>query len=81
MTIEERTERRQERIGKRWAKLISKRKPCPDCGSYRTGLNHCLMHKFKKYFLECEDCHWCGKTMPTIRMAIWSWNRGKSTEE
>lgn len=67
--------KRRMRIEKKWNKIKSKAKPCPDCGCKDVGLNDCFMRRFKRFFLECEECHWCGKTYPTIRMAVRSWNR------
>ena len=65
---------RHAKVGKKWAKLKPKANNCPDCGSCGTGLNDRLLHKWKRFYLECENCHWCGRSMPTIRLAVWIWN-------
>ena len=66
---------RHEKVGKKWAKLKPKANDCPDCNSCRTGLNDRLLHRWKRFYLECENCHWCGRSMPTIRLAVWIWNK------
>ena len=66
---------RHEKIGRKWAKLKPKANNCPDCNSCRTGLNDRLLHRGKRFYLECENCHWCGRSMPTIRLAVWIWNK------
>lgn len=69
-------ERHYQRIHKKWMKMKQKVRNCPNCGSCRTGLNERIgIRKWKKYFIECENCYWCGKNYRTMRMAIWMWNR------
>lgn len=63
-----------EKIEGKWQKLKGRLDECPDCQSHRIGLNHSLTRRWKPYFLECENCHYCGKDCFTIRGAIWSWN-------
>ena len=79
MTPEQKAIRRYERVGRKWDSLKSKRKNCPNCWSYRIGLNDSFIrtNKLKRFWLECDDCHWCGKSYPTIRLAIWGWNLQK----
>ena len=64
-----------ERIGRRWQKQRSKAQSCPDCDSPRLWLNHSMTNRFNPYWVECGDCHWCGKSRPTIRLAIRIWNK------
>jgi len=66
---------RHERIEKKWVRLKSKANNCPDCNSCRTGLNDSFLHRWNRFYLECENCHWCGRSMPTIRLAVWIWNK------
>lgn len=68
-----------DRVGRRWKKLKSKVNPCPFCHSCRQWLARSLMNRIKRYHVECDVCYWCGKSMPTIRMAIRAWNRDKGT--
>lgn len=70
--------RRHERVGRKWKKLKPKAKHCPNCRCHSIGLNDFYFRKFKRFFLECENCHWCGKSYPTIRMAIRSWNKERA---
>ena len=81
MTPEERYERRHNRVHRKWVKLRKKAAPCCDCHSANVGLNDSYSHRFRRFFLECENCHWCAGSFPTIRLAVWDWNRQKSTEE
>lgn len=69
--------KRHKRVAKRWKKLKPMVKCCPDCFETRVGLNDSIMHRRKRFYLECENCHWCGKSMPTIRLAVRSWNKQK----
>lgn len=47
--------------------------PCPKCKSKQVGVWHSLFTR--KYFVECENCHLCGKSKLFKRRAIKSWNR------
>lgn len=64
-----------ERYGRRWQKMRSKAQPCPNCNSPRIWLNQSLTYRYKKFWLECGECHWCGKSRPTIRWAVHMWNK------
>ena len=66
---------RHERVGKKWAKAKPKANRCPDCNCKRVGLNDSILHRWMRFYLECENCHWCGRSMPTIRLAVWIWNK------
>lgn len=79
MTPEERYERNHDRIEKRWQKLKKKAYRCPDCLNVKVGLNDSFMHKFHRFFIECENCHWCGESRPTIMLAIYAWNKEPRT--
>lgn len=72
-------EMNDSRVGRRWKKLKSKVRPCPFCHYRRQWLARSLMNRIKRYHIECDVCNWCGKSMPTIRMAIREWNRDKGT--
>ena len=69
-----------DRVGQKWKKLRGKVHPCPNCNSCRQWLSRSLMNRIKRYHIECDVCYWCGKSMPTIRMAIRMWNREKGPE-
>lgn len=50
-------------------------KPCPNCGSRNIILNHVVSARLPWwYFVECDDCHWCGKTKLFSKRAERSWN-------
>jgi len=74
-----RLRRQSERIGKVWRRIKKKVSCCPDCFETRPLL--CANHYniFRKYNIECGNCGWCGKAMPTIRLAIDSWNNQMPT--
>lgn len=63
-----------DKTQKRWDKRKHKRIPCI-CGSYCIHLNRIKNRPFNRYWLECWNCHWCAKSMPTINMAIRAWNK------
>ena len=58
------------RLKNRW----KQKRPCPECRSQKIGLND-RRHGFGRFFLECENCHWCSGNAPTIGTAVWRWNR------
>ena len=72
---EEELRRRHERVRRKWREKNVKAKPCPNCGCGKLGLNDSILHRWKRFYLECENCHWCGKSRPTIGTAIRAWNR------
>ena len=55
------------------------RKPgnCPGCNSTKTWLIRILPKRwiFTKYYVECQKCHWCGKTRIGKKRAIRAWNK------
>jgi hypothetical protein len=75
MKTEKRYIRRHNRIEKKWRKLKDRVHCCEQCGEIRIGLNHSWARYYQKFFLECEYCHRCGKSKPTIRAAIREWNK------
>lgn len=55
---------------------MTKIKPCPDCGCTTTRRVHILSRWLPFWwFIECDDCHWCGKTKLFLWRAIKSWNK------
>jgi hypothetical protein len=71
----EKHEKHYERVQKKWDKLQPRIRRCT-CGGI-VGLNENLAGTSlrKRFFLECAECHWCGKSRATIRGAIRAWNR------
>ena len=69
------------KIEQKWNKIKKKTLPCPNCNSERLWLNHSLFRKWKPYWVECADCHWCGKHAQTIKIAVWWWNRDKKRSD
>lgn len=56
-------------------------KQCPCCG-YPVPLIirvHPLRGAFTKYFVECGNCHCCGKTKVGKKRAVKAWNRRVGT--
>ena len=66
-------ERRCERIHRNYMRLRKKIKHC-GCGGV-VGMNANLASRLGRFYIECDSCHWCGAHMPTVRMAIWAWNK------
>lgn len=53
-----------------------KLKSCPNCRSRNLKFLHCLSSRLPWWwYIECFDCHWCGKTKLGLNRAIKSWNR------
>lgn len=56
-----------------------KRKPCPNCGCQTTNRVHILSNRLPFWwYIECENCHWCGKTKLFLRRAVRAWNKEKT---
>ena len=72
---EEKLRRLHERVRRKWREKKVKAKPCPNCECDKIGLNDSLLHRWKRFYLVCENCHWCGKRRPTIGAAVRAWNR------
>lgn len=54
-----------------------KLKPCPNCGCpNRLIIYHILTRKLPWwYYIECDNCYWCGSRKLGLRRAEKSWNR------
>ena len=54
-------------------------KPCPHCGcSNRLIAIHILSARLPWwYYIECDNCHWCGKTKLFLWRAERAWNKEK----
>ena len=51
-------------------------KSCPNCGSNHIWKVHIASSKLPWWwFMECSECHWCGKTKLFLFRAIRSWNK------
>lgn len=52
-------------------------KSCPNCGTTNRILKaHICSRRLPFwYYIECDNCHWCGKTKLFLRRAIKSWNK------
>lgn len=72
-----RLRKRHHRVAKKWLKLKPTVNCCPDCFEKRVGLNDSLTSRIKRFSIECENCHWWGKSMPTIKLAVREWNKQK----
>ena len=55
--------------------------PCPNCGSDDIVAGHIMTSFPKKWFCECKECHWCGKTKITLLGAQISWNKQKKVKQ
>ena len=74
-SMSENYKRHHERIHRKYVKLRPTIKEC-NCGGL-VGMNEIMGRrlKFKRFYIECEDCHWCSRSMPTIRTAIRAWKK------
>ena len=63
--------------GHEWLKKQPYVKSCPSCGSTWLFMVRCLLRRHRKYYIECEDCHYCGKMAFTIKGALRKWNKTK----
>ena len=49
---------------------------CPNCRSRDIRYVHCLSHRLPWWwYVECWNCHCCGKTKLGLNRAIKSWNK------
>ena len=78
-SMSEKYERHHNRIHRKYVKLRPKIKDCT-CGGL-VGMNEAIGRKIKRFYIECEDCHWWSKPMPTICMAIRAWNKDMTNQE
>lgn len=73
--VRRKTESRQRRVERAWNRLKCKALCCPECGSLKVGLADSYTSVFRRFYISCEECYWCGKHRPTIRWAIHVWNK------
>ena len=51
-------------------------KPCPNCGRKKISVFKTVVpKKFKKWHLECDHCHYCGKRAVFRFTAEIKWNK------
>lgn len=50
-------------------------KPCPSCGGRQIYINRSLRRWWSRYFVNCENCYYCGKTALSLTGALNKWNR------
>ena len=63
-------------------KVKNKTRACPACGSAGIWYTHIQSRRLPWWwYLECKDCHWCGKTKLFLSRAVSSWNREKRTKK
>ncbi len=57
--------------------MATELKECPGCEAEKPMMVriHPLRGIFSKYYVECWNCHYCGKTKVGKRRAKRSWNR------
>ena len=66
---------KDDKVQRKWDKLKKNKKDCPHCRGKQIHLCKHSNQLIKKYWLECQNCHWCGKSKSTIRSAIRVWNK------
>lgn len=55
--------------------------PCPHCGSTRIGKIHILSRKLPWWWwIECDECHYRGKTKLGLWRAAKAWNKEKRND-
>lgn len=51
-------------------------KRCPNCRSTTVKVVRIVSARLPCwYYIECFNCHWCGKTKLGLKRAIKSWNK------
>lgn len=50
-------------------------KPCPNCKSKKLTVWHISYPRSRKFFVECDECYWCGETKLFKFRAIRAWNK------
>ena len=59
-----------------------KRKPCPNCGCEINRRAHILSNMLPFWwYIECDNCHWCGKTKLFLWRAVRAWNKQRRVSE
>lgn len=62
--------------------MSRKMKPCPNCGRKNlTAFKTCYPKRFKKWYLECDHCHYCGKRAVFRFIAEIKWNKEKRNDK
>ena len=74
--------KRNIRIEKKWRKSREYIDNCPHCYSMNLKLHINNERFFKRYSVECGNCHWTWIEKRTIKDAVKAWNtQPKSTED
>ena len=67
-------ERHHKRKHRKWLRLKTELRRCA-CGG-AVGLNESMIPcRLKRFYCECEECHWTSPKAMTIRGAIRKWNQ------
>lgn len=61
--------------GFKWLRSQKDVKSCPSCGGSWLCINRCFRRWRSRYFINCENCHYCGKTAFSLKGALKKWNR------
>ena len=61
-------------IQTRWNKIKADVRRCPNCKGHQQHLCVIPGKLFKRYWIECWRCHWCGSDRSTIWSAVKYWN-------
>lgn len=58
-----------------WIWKLGKEKlnSCPNCDSHKLWLSHGMIHHI--WWVECSECHWCGRDSKTVIGAMKFWNK------
>ena len=54
--------------------------PCPNCGSYDMEVNYAY-DRWKRWFVGCPVCYWCGESHRYKWAAIRAWNRERGERD
>jgi len=55
--------------------MMAKLKPCPNCHSEKLVMVRIAPPKGRWFYVECEDCYWCGEIKLFKFRAIRAWNK------
>lgn len=75
MDKHKRLQRHHDRVHRKWLRYKRPILHRCTCGG-EVGLNESMLpRRLKKYYCECESCHWTTPKAITIRGAVRKWNK------
>lgn len=74
---------RLDRLNEKVHRKLRKASPCPECGSkHLWGCKKSVSgREGHRWWIECADCNWCGKTKFLLRRAIKAWEKENEQQQ